>query len=1012
MTTIHKTRKSTHSHQHSRRHFLVSALAAAIAASTGAVHAQEAASGPLEEIAVTGSRIRAPGLTAPTPVTSVGAAELGNMAPGNLIESISQLPQFFNNTTQNNPGNFFQSSGSGGLNIRGMGVNRTLVLLDGRRSTPTNRVGVSDINIFPEALVERLEVVTGGASASYGTDAVAGVANFILNKDFDGVDTHVQGGSTTRGDNENWEASFAFGTDVTDRLHMLFSTEFFQQNRVFTFDDRNWFQSFGTVTNPQFLATGQGPRDLILPNVVSSRTTLGGVIDAPGSAINRLQFNSDGTLTPFVNSDVAAVNTGTFSQSITNGGSGTLNSNLRPTLAPEAERGNAFTYWDYDVSDNLNVYVQGLWGKNQSTSTNLGGVFQGANRLVIFKENAFLPESVRQTMEAEGRDSFTFNRIGGPDDLAATAFTKTESNTFSGTVGFDLTIDQAGFFQDWQVHSYYQAGRNKQRGRQQGGIRLDRLSAASDAVSDPATGSIVCRAALIDPENFGNCVPINLFGAGNASQEALDYVIDFEPGQTITTPLFFSDTGFDLGRELTYETQEAKLIKTNTTEHLFELSADGQVYEGWGAGPISLATGVSWRREQLTTIVLDPTNPSADPSNRPVSNPSVRPAIVGSAALLRSAVMFSNVPNLKGSFEVKEAFGELLVPVLSDAPFVQQLNLSLAGRFADYTGSGTIWAWKFGGDWQINDELRLRTTGSHDVRAATLAERLDSLGSSGSFTDPEFNNSQFDATVIIGGNANVAPEEADTVTVGAVYQPAWLSGFSATVDYYRIHISGAIGQLGQQRIVDDCFAGAQNLCDLIDRDPVTNRVQLIRNVFLNIAETQAEGIDLEFNYNASLDLFGGGAESLNWRFLGTWLNENSITNPGAPKVEQAGETGVLSLPEFKFTTNITYNNGPVSVFLQERWIDQGLLDGDETTGVEIDNNRVRGAFYTDLRASYTSETSSGGSWEVYGTVTNLLDENPPVTAGFSGFTASSIQTNQGLFDVLGRRFVAGVRLRY
>ncbi|MDT8399302.1 MAG: TonB-dependent receptor [Pseudomonadales bacterium] len=1014
MKTIKKFRNSKQS-----RRFLISTLAAAIAGVTSAacVQAQEE-TGALEEIQITGSRIRAPGLTAATPVTSVGVEELSNMAPGNLIESISQLPQFFNNNTQNSPGNFFSSPGSGGLNIRGLGTNRTLVLLDGRRSPPTNRQGVSDINTFPEALVQRLEVVTGGASASYGTDAVAGVANFILNKEFTGVDTHFQGGATTRGDNENWEGSFTFGTDIGEKMHLLFSAEAYQQNRVTTYDGRNWFQSFGTVTNPD----PTGPRDLILPNVVSTQSTLGGVIKTPGllpngqkSALDNLQFLSDGTVTPFVLSDISIVGSGTRSQSITNGGSGSLNTNLRPTLAPEAERGNAFTYLDYDVTDNLNVYVQGIWGKNQSVSNNLGGIFENAGfntELTIFPENAFLPESVRQTMLAEGLESFKLQRIGGPEDLAANASTKTESNTFAGTVGFDLTIDQAGFFQDWQVHSYYQAGRNKQRGRMLGGIRQDRVNAAVDAVVDPATGSIVCRPALIDPEKWGNCVPLNLFGAGRASPEALDYVIDFDPNQEFTTPVSFTDTGLDLGIVKTYNTGDgAKLTRDNTTEHLFELSADGEVYDGWGAGAISLATGVSWRREQLTQLVVDPSNPSRDLTFFPAADPALRgvaPNIINQP----ESTQFATVPNIKGSFEVKEAFGEMLVPVVSDLPFVQQFNLTLSGRFADYTGSGTVWAWKFGGDWQLNDELRIRTTGSHDVRAATLAERFDRTGGAGFITDPELNNNGFSIQLESGGNPAVDPEEADTVTVGAIYQPAWLSGFSATVDYYRIHISGAISQLGVQRIVNDCFAGAQNLCALIERDPVTNVVSRIMDVFQNVAENQTEGIDLELNYNTPLTFLGGNEESLNWRFLGTWLNESSLTNPGAPKIERAGETGVQDLPEFKFTTNITYNNGPITVFVQERWIDQGKLDATETTGVEISDNTVRGAFYTDLRLSYSADNDDGSSWEVYGTVTNLLDENPPVTAGFSTFTASSIQTNQSLFDVLGRRFVAGARFRY
>lgn len=231
------------------RRLPLSAIATACAAIFVAefASAQDDVDSGIEEIMITGSLIRDPGFTAPTPVTSVGAEELGFMAPGNLIESVTQLPIFFNNTTQETPGNFFSSPGSGSLNIRGLNTNRTLTLLNGRRMPPSNRIGSVDINSFPEALVSRVEVVTGGASAAYGTNAVAGVANFILDTNFDGLKTHLQAGSTSSNSRNTWEVGATYGTDIGERSHLILSIEAYDQDGVFGFDRQSWYQGWGQV---------------------------------------------------------------------------------------------------------------------------------------------------------------------------------------------------------------------------------------------------------------------------------------------------------------------------------------------------------------------------------------------------------------------------------------------------------------------------------------------------------------------------------------------------------------------------------------------------------------------------------------------------------------------------------------------------------------------------------------------------------------------------------------------
>src|SRR5690606_2807494 len=195
----------------------------------GQVHGQqEPAAAPaegLEEVLVTGSRIQRTGMVTPTPVTAVEADDLSAMAPGVLIDSLNQLPQFFNNDTPQTQFNFAGSAGASNLNVRGIGANRTLVLLDGRRIVSSNRLGTTDVNVIPEAILQRVEIVTGGASAAYGSDAVAGVANFVLNTDFTGIDTHLQGGITDRDDGESFEGSITYGTEVGERGHLIVSAD-------------------------------------------------------------------------------------------------------------------------------------------------------------------------------------------------------------------------------------------------------------------------------------------------------------------------------------------------------------------------------------------------------------------------------------------------------------------------------------------------------------------------------------------------------------------------------------------------------------------------------------------------------------------------------------------------------------------------------------------------------------------------------------------------------------------
>jgi outer membrane receptor protein involved in Fe transport len=976
-------------------------------------------------ITVTGSRIVNIGMKAPTPVTAVTVTELDALSPTTLISAISQLPQFYGNNTNDVRSGFFSSPGAGNLNLRGLntgGSGRTLTLLDGRRVVPATGFGSVDINILPQALIQRVETVTGGASAAYGTDAVAGAVNFILDKRFNGWQVSAEGGLTGRGDHGTMQYSATWGGQIGERLHLLLSGEYYHANLVNHLGGRDWYRGYSLISNP--LADAAHPyetRYILRPDVVSSIATFGGLINSgvpTTSALYRRFFNPDGTLSPFVIGE----GTATSAHSITNGGSGDDATIDLAVLAPEAQRASAFAYLDFAATPNLTFYVQGLAGQSMTDQPDHGGRFAGVpgidTRITIYRENPFLPAAVTQIMDAENLTSFQMNLVGSRETLGRESRLKQDNHTYSGTAGFKWTVPE-GFFGGWEVDGYGQYGTAINRGFQQG-ILLNRVAAATDAVVDPSNGQVVCRAALINPSKWGGCVPINLFGEGNASDEAIAYVTEFTPGETITSPLFFQPDGYASGQQVSFTSGLGKVYNTRTEQIVGDVSASGKVFDGW-AGPVAAAFGVSYRRETIEQIVYDPSNPASDPAIFPAAGDPALRGVPPYTATRSSMVQNSTVANVHGAYDVKEAFAELQVPLLADFFLVKQLNFLGSARIADYSGSGSVWSWKVGLDWQVYNDLRLRGTISRDLRAATLLERFNQTGGVGTVTkDPMFPN---DGTQTFsarsGGNPNLGPETSTTYTYGAVFEPSWLPGFSASVDYWDVDIAGAIGSLGYQRIVDDCFASpTSSICDLVTRDPVTNRLSQVRNITQNIAAAAGRGLDVEAGFRTPIKLLGG-EESLSGRVFWSHLIENSTTTDRTKKATYfnlAGQTGAGNLPKDAVTAIQTYVVDRLNVSLSERFISSGVLNKRyNQPGVRPDvlDNTVPSVIYVNLSASYSWDLG-GGRLELFGNVQNLLDRDPPIVPAV--FDASLGQTgsqyNAGLFDLLGRRFTIGVRFKH
>lgn len=994
---------------------LATLVSPALATEISSEHVRDHASADAEgdydtPITVTGSRLRTDGMDMPVPVTVVSAEEIAILSPASLVTGISQLPQFYGNQTP--------SSGStrGSLNLRGLGLNRTLVLLDGRRVPATTAAGGADVSLFPEALIKGVETTTGGASAAYGTDAVAGVVNFTLDTQFTGLKLAGEAGITSRGDGANQELSAAYGQSFAGgRGHILAGAGFARQQAIRNYRGRDWYQAWGTFGN----GTAASPYSFA-PDMTSRNASFDGTIRAPGTSIDGYIFDRDGNAAPFVDGEKIQGVFGTPAARQSGGGSGDDLGAEVNYLIPQSQRTSFFAYGEFDANDQLKLFGQYIYGNSRASS-------QGATRssftgspatLTIFQDNAFLPDDLRNSMIDNGIASFTLRRVGSLEDIGIlTAREKTVQHIATG--GFSYDIASGGLFDGWKVDGYYQYGHSRRTARQFG-LRLDRVYAAIDAVEDPNTGEIICRASLYS-NAFEGCAPLNLFGRGNASAAAIDYVTGFEPGQKITSPIYFSDSGFADGETLSFTSERDKVNVTDYKQQLVEISLAGNLLDNW-AGPVAVAFGGSWRQDKIRQVVQDVTNPAGDHDNfRPVACSGEIPGLRGVTPTDCSnsvGVQYSKQSNIKGATQVWEIFGEALVPLLNSDHL--STNLNLAGRWANYSGSGSVWAWKTGLDVAAYDWVRLRGTWSRDVRAANLAERFDKSGGTAVIDDPR--TPAVETQTIIryaGGNPLVRPEQADTLTAGIVLTPPILNGLSLSVDWYDIRVKDAIAQVGTQAVLDRCFLqNAPEFCALVSTDPVTGDILLVGDIYTNVAQARVRGVDVELRHAFPVTLLGGQNERVSLRVFASWLLERSETNSSGIKTDYAGQTGAtqnsqtyLPYADFKAVGSISYRNNASTAMVQARYIGAAIQDATLTEGVHIIDNDVSSALYVDLRFSQSIAANNKDA-ELWFAVTNLFDKNPPLTPSWSASGGFATQANAAVYDRLGRQFTIGASLKF
>jgi iron complex outermembrane receptor protein len=1010
-----------------------------------------------QNVTVTGSRIPQPNLTATSPVTVVNSQDVQATGTTRTEDLINSLPQAFA-AQGGNIGN--GASGTATLNLRGLGSVRTLVLVNGRRLVPGDPgSSAADINMIPAALIDRVDVLTGGASSVYGADAVAGVVNFVMDNDFEGIrlDTQYslyQHNNRTRSDvvealdargfgfptgsvadGGTWDANLAIGAAFDDgRGHVT-----------------------AYVGYRKIEAVLQARRDYSSCNLSANSV-------AATATLSR-EFNCGGSGTSA---------TGTF---ITNVGTFTVGQNRRfdPTTAANVynfgplnhfqrpdERYVAGAFAEYEISPALRPYAEFMFMDDRTVAQIApSGLFIGNTTNINCNNPLLSAQQVSLVCQAAaynaadaspvdpvpgGGPSYVSgfgNLVGqtpifGPDPDGAgplrapllgftgpTVFQNPDGSPYNRGVlyagrrnvegggrqddlqhvSYRVIAGMRGELSDvWSYDIYYQYGRNNFSQTYLNDFSVTRLRRAIDVIDNPATPGVdpVCRSVVdgTDP----NCVPYDIFALNQVTPAALAY---------LQTPL--------LSRGVTSETVANASITGN-------LGGWGMQFP-WASNGVGVAFGVEYRKESLE-FTPDASFQSGDGAGQ------------GAATL-----------PVNGQFDVREAFAEARIPIVEEN-FFHELSLELGYRYSDYNVGARSFStdtYKIAGFFAPIRDVRFRGGYNRAVRAPNIQElfapqrvvlagsddpcdgvpgataaqcALTGVTAAQYGTIPQNQASQYNG--LVGGNPDLEPEVADTWTVGVVLQPSFIPRLAITVDWFDIKVDGAIQPLGFDNILNACLAsGDATFCSLIHRDTrgslwLTD-AGFIETTSQNIGGVSTRGLDIGVSYAMDIGSLGGLAFS----FQGTWLDE-LITNTG---VDPAGPSdGILDCvgffgnqcgtpnPEWRHTARISYNH-PDGLGVSLRWryfssveVDDASSDPDLAgANTQPGNDRLPAVNYFDL--SFSARIGDHYSFRLG--VNNLLDKEPPVNGSqvcppgpCNGNTWAQV------YDALGRYIFAGVRLEF
>ena len=929
----------------------------------------------LDRIEVTGSRIKRADLETSSPVFVIDRQNIENSGAATVGEFLQRTPAIAGAATNpqvNNGG----GAGAATVDLRGLGVNRSLVLVDGKRwiGTVSNANGAVDINSIPMTLIERVEVLKDGASAIYGSDAIGGVVNFILRRDFEGLEASAYYGISSRGDagTERYDATFGM---TGDKGNVVLGVSYDKEDSVSAADRAYSSQPYqlyagehgiggtsriltGRYVVPRSAATGVNLSD---PNCGSGANVVLTRIDGrPGTSTS--DFRCFDNLNDVYNFQA----------------DGNLN------LTPQ-ERTAMFVSGNYQLSENVEAFVLGSWLKTESSFFIAPLPFDGraaVDNVPISGDSIYNPFGVDIT------DARLRLR-----DFIPTRTTRFETDTYQITAGLRGNFGDSS----WSWDASYGYGRTPQSQSVRGYLYSPGLTdALGPSMIDPATGNPICVRTPGDPSTaIAGCLPVNFLGpppdpnspAGQAQLAALNLI-----NPTITNT----------------NENDLKVFNANITGDLFELPA----------GMVSLAGGVE-RREESASATSDFL--TLIPPGETV------------CLITQEACTFGDIA---GSFDVNEIYLEALVPLLADVPFAEKLNVSLGTRYSDYSNFGGTTNSKIGLEWKPFSDLLVRATYADVFRAPTIGDLYaPTVPSANTYTDPcngytgqptpdpracagvptdgSFQQSNNQVTSFQVADPNLQPEEGDVFTYGFVYSPGWLEGFSITADYWRVKLEQFITNLPENVMLNQCFNFGR-YCDTFIRDDAGDVAQMT-NVIGNFGRLQSSGLDVGLRYLFAETGWGRFAWNLDASYIAEYnvrlLADDPDSDVGAfPGIPQStglagtfvdnASSGFGNLARWRALNDISWSLGNFSASLTTRYVHHVYEAPDVADVTEpgyVAKRRVPSFTQTDLQIGYQFEELNNSSIQIG--VRNLTDRQPPLI--YSGFNAS---TDMRTYDAIGRYY--------
>jgi outer membrane receptor protein involved in Fe transport len=973
-----------------------------------------------ETITVTGSRLITDIADSPTPVTSVDAEQLAATTPSDLPDALNKLPVMLGGRTPRSQGNGSANNSGNVLALRNFGAARTLVLLDGRRVTASNQDGTVNIDTLPQMLISRVDIVTGGASAVYGSDAVAGVVNFVLDRNFTGFKYNMNAGLSGYGDAAGWQAGAAWGASLLDgRAHVELSARYRSQDMVPI--DARPYGSGGQA----WLQAGMGTPSAPFANIPYARTfnmsQHGTVSCGSACGVNNHTFNQAGVLSPMVHGIASST------VNLESGGDGGYVK--FGTFRARVRTAEWFGLFRYRLGDAAELHIQASWNEAGNASDWVNWVVSSAASRPnsLFADNPFLGAAAQAqlgagilcgTPAAIGWNclpatpplspptgstpapppptpyfmapSHAWSMVGGEPANRQNRLYSTQALQRHLSLGAGLSGSLGAA--SWEM--YYSHGESRLKVTNPANTDNARYLAALDAVIAPSgtriggadiSGSIVCWVST-QPQFaalYPGCVPANVTDPAGPSVAAFEFLR--QPTWWILTQTMDNAGGAIRGS-------------------LWELPA--------GKITAALSAEARWNSYRMDSRFL-PTDF--------VDCTGLRLCLANGGAPVRW-VQNVNAPVDAGN-NVQEVALEVNVPLLHDAVLARDLSLDLAGRHTDYSTSGSAQTWKIGANWHLDDQVHLRATLSVDIRAPNLNDLYQPVGiSSTGFTDLLTGGNR-STQLVSRGNAALSPETARTSAAGLVLQPRALPGFSLSLDWYATHMTGAITPISYQNVAAQnlCLASAPSynspFCALAVRpiadpghpdyrNPAVNFPIQILNAPVNAARQQMEGFDIELNYGWDMqDLFGWWPGLVSLRHLLTYQPVNTTIN-----VPGAFPTWAVA-PKTRMTSFLQYGQGPWTVMLQNQWL-SGMkkASSDNALNGNTQNYAVPrlGAFnLLDVTVSRRFDWQ-GHRGEIYLTVNNIADARAPLFPSGAGIPGLFYPTT-GFHDDMGRYVTVGMR---